>query len=340
MEPTLMRLGSLLLKLVLVSPLAAAGLATAAMAEPNVVASIKPLHSLAASVMEGVGTPTLLVDGAASEHSYALRPSDARALSQANLVFWVGEGLETYLTGSIANLAGEAHVVELAEIEGIRLLKLRTGGDWEAHDHDHEHDHGTEEHAHEDGHGEDHDHDHAAPDENHHTGYDAHLWLDPENARRIVAAMVEALSEQDPENARIYRANGDRTADRLAALDRELAAALAPVKDVPYVVFHDAYQYFESRYDLAAVGSITVSPERQPGAQRLHEIREKISGLDVRCVFSEPQFEPALIDTLREGTAVPTGELDPLGADLSNGPDLYFELMRNLAGSLKSCLAD
>ncbi|WP_425450050.1 zinc ABC transporter substrate-binding protein ZnuA [Virgifigura deserti] len=337
-----MRLGSLLLKLVLVSPLAGAGLATAAMAEPNVVASIKPVHSLAAGVMEGVGTPALLVDGAASEHSYALRPSDARALSQADLVFWVGEGLETYLTAPIANLAGDAHIVELAEIEGIRLLEPRTGGDWEAHDHDHEHDHGAAEHAHEDGHGKDRgdDHDHAAEGEHHHTDYDAHFWLDTGNARRIVAAMVEALSEQDQENAPIYRANGDRLADRLAALDRELAAALAPVKDVPYVVFHDAYQYFESRYDLAAVGSITVSPERQPGAQRLHEIREKISGLDVRCVFSEPQFEPALVDTLREGTAARTGELDPLGADLSNGPGLYFELMRNLAGSLKSCLAD
>lgn len=335
-----MRLGSLLLKFAMILPLTGAGLATAAMAEPNVVASIKPIHSLAAGVMEGVETPALLVDGAASEHSYALRPSDARALSQADLVFWVGEGLETYLTAPIANLAGEAHVVELAEIEGIRLLERRTGGDWEAHDHDHGHE--AAEHVHEEDHEDHHDHDdhdHAEEGDHHHAGYDAHLWLDTGNARRIVAAMVEALSEQDPENAPIYQANGDRLDGKLAALDRELAAALAPVKDVPYIVFHDAYQYFESHYGLAAAGSITVSPERQPGAQRLQEIRDKISGLDVRCVFSEPQFEPALVDTLREGTAARTGELDPLGADLSNGPGLYFELMRNLAGSLKSCLA-
>ena len=335
-----MRLGIFLVRFAIVLPLAgaAAGLATVAMAEPNVVASIKPVHSLAAGVMEGVGTPTLLVDGAASEHSYALRPSDARALSQADLVFWVGEGLESYLTGPITTLAGGAYIVELAEIDGVRLLAARTGGNWEAHDHEHGED--ATHHVSGNGHENDHHHNQDAEDDLHHTAYDAHLWLDPENARQIVAAMVAALSEQDPENAAVYRANGNRLGERLAALDRELAALLAPVKDVPYVVFHDAYQYFEVRYDLAAVGSITVSPERQPGAQRLHEIREKITALDVRCVFSEPQFEPAVVDTLREDTEARTGELDPLGADLPNGPDLYFDLLRNLAGSLKSCLGE
>lgn len=299
-----------------------------ASAEPKVVASIKPIHSLAAGVMEGVGTPTLLVGGAASEHNYTLRPSDARALSEADVVFLVGKGLETFLTGPLANLAGESRVVELAEVDGIERLPLRRGIDWEAHEHDHA------EAAHDpDGLGDGHTDDAPAP-------YDGHIWLDPDNARRIVAAMAETLSEADPGNAAIYQANAKRLAARITELDRALAAELAPIRDVPYVVFHDAYHYFEKHYGLAAAGSITISPEQPPGARRLSEIRDKIARLQVRCVFAEPQFEPTLVETVREGTAARTGVLDPLGAALPSGPDLYFEVMRGLARSLRGCLAE
>jgi len=307
-----------------------------AAAEPNVVASIKPIHSLAAGVMEGVGTPTLLVEGAGSAHGYAMRPSDARALARADVVFWVGEGLETYMVGPLAELAGNARVVALAEARGVALLPLREGIAWEAHDHEHHGEAADKDHHDADGHhGEAHDNtDHRR------AGYDAHIWLDPDNARWIVAAMAETLSEVDPENAEVYRANADRLAGRIAILDRELAARLAPVDDIPYVVFHDAYQYFEDHYDLAAVGSITLSPELAPGAHRLREIREKIVTLRARCVSSEPQFEPALVETVRKGTAARTGVLDPLGGALEDGPDLYFELMRSLAGSLRACLSE
>lgn len=307
-----------------------------AAAEPNVAASIKPIHSLAAGVMEGVGTPTLLVEGAGSAHGYVMRPSDARALARADVVFWVGEGLETYMAGPLAELAGGARVVALAEARGVALLPLREGIAWEAHDHEHHGETADEDHHDADGHhGEAHDN-----TGHRHTGYDAHIWLDPDNARRIVAAMAEVLSDVDPENAEVYRTNADRLAGRIAVLDRELAARLAPVADIPYVVFHDAYQYFENHYDLAAVGSITLGPELAPGAQRLREIREKIVTLRARCVFSEPQFEPILVDTVREGTAARTGVLDPLGGALEEGPDLYFELMRALAGSLRACLSE
>lgn len=288
-----------------------------AAAELRVVASIKPIHSLVAAVMEGVGTPTLLIEGAAEPHSYALRPSDARALAQADVVFWIGEGLETLLGKPLAALARQALVVELADSAGLTLLAPRAGGAWAGHD--------------EPGAPDDFD-EHGRP------GYDGHLWLDPRNAERLVARMAEALSSRDPTHAAAYRRNAEALATRLDALDGELSATLAPVKDVPYLVFHDAYQYFEARYGLAAVGSVTVAPDRAPGARRLTEIRARIVEAGVRCVFREPQFPPAAVETAVEGTPARVGEIDDLGATLAAGPELYFRLMRDLAGAIRDCL--
>ena len=166
-----------------------------------------------------------------------------------------------------------------------------------------------------------------------------HLWLDPGNAKTIVEAAVRALSEADPANAERYEANGAAAIASLDALDRELKAALAPVQDAPFVVFHDAYQYYEAHYGLTAVGSITVSEARAPGAKRLREVREKIVDSGARCVFSEPQFEPALVATVIEGTPARTGVLDPIGADLAEGPEAYGAVMRGLATALNKCLA-
>jgi len=298
---------------ILVLALDSAGVA----AEPRVVASIKPIHSLVAGVMEGVGTPTLLMPGAASPHSYTLRPSDARALAQADVVFWIGEGLETLLGKPLAALARDALVVELADSAGLTLLAPRAGGAWAGHD--------------EPGAPDDFD-DHGRP------GYDGHLWLDPRNAERLVARIAEALSGRDPGHAAAYRRNAEALAARLDALDGELSATLAPVKDVPYLVFHDAYQYFDSRYGLAAVGSVTVAPDRAPGAKRLTEIRARIVEAGVHCVFREPQFRPAAVETAVEGTPARVGEIDDLGVTLATGPELYFRLMRGLAGAIRRCL--
>ncbi|CAO3415719.1 zinc ABC transporter substrate-binding protein ZnuA [Azospirillum doebereinerae] len=293
---------------------------------PKVVVSIKPIHSLVASVMQGVGEPALLVRGGASPHTYTLKPSDAKALSTADLVVWVGPEMESFLEKPLASNAAKATVVTLMTVPGMALLDAREGGAWEAHDHGHEHGHGD--HKKKDAHDHDGDHDEV----------NTHLWLDPVNARRIVTATAEALAAKDAANAEAYRTNAERALHSIDALDAELKATLAPVAAKPFVVFHDAYQYYEARYNLSAVGSITVNPDRRPSAKRLSAIRAKIAGLEASCVFAEPQFEPALVRTVTEGTKARTGVLDPEGADLPEGVALYPALMRNLAASLRGCL--
>ena len=317
--------------------------APAAADGPKVVASIKPIHSLVAGVMDGVGTPTLLVRGAASPHTYSLKPSEARALDEAELVFWVGEEMEAFLERPLAALAADARVVTLSEAPGVTLVLTRKGGAWEAHEEHEEHEEHAEheaEHArHHDEHHAEEGHEHEGEDHDHaHGEHNMHIWLDPENAKAMVRAAVAALGAADAANAGRYAANGERIIVRLDKLDGELRKRLAPVRARPYVVFHDAYHYLEHRYGLSAVGSITVSPDRKPGAKRLYEIRRKIVDARAVCVFSEPQFEPALVATVVEGTPAKTGVLDPLGADLDAGPDAYFRLLRNLAASLRDCL--
>lgn len=309
-----------------------AGARFAAAEAPEVVVSIKPLHSLVAGVMGDLGEPVLLVEGAGSPHSYSLRPSEARALEQAELVVWVGPGLESFLEKPLGALAGKARVLELAEAEGVRLLGTRAGGAWEAHEHEHEK-HAGAEHAHEEHEKPVHDeHEHA------HDTHDMHIWLDPGNAAAIVRSVQAALSELDPANAARYADNAAGLDAKIAALDGELADTLAAVKDRPFVVFHDGYQYFEAHYGLNGAGSITLEPELAPGARRMTELRHRIEELGAVCVFSEPQFEPALVETLTEGLGVKTGVLDPLGASLPEGEAAYFTLMHNLADSLVSCL--
>jgi zinc transport system substrate-binding protein len=315
--------------------LAAALMTSVAQAAPDVVASIKPVHSLVAAVMEGVGEPTLLVKGNASPHTYSLRPSDAGALQNADIVFWTGHGMELFLADALDTLSIDATTVELAETPGIELLPVREGGTFEAHAHE------GEEHAHEEEEGHAHEeeghegHDHAG-----HEGGDMHFWLDPQNARVMVSAIAQTLSEVDPENAAAYAANAERELARLDALTAEIEQAVAPVAEKPFVVFHDAYQYFENRFGLTVAGSVTVSPEVMPGAQRITELKARVAELGAACVFAEPQFEPTIISAITEGTSASTGVLDPEGGLLTEGPDLYPELLRGLAASLVECLGD
>ena len=327
---------------------------------PSIVATIRPLHSLVAGVTAGVTEPYLIVPGGGSPHTYTLRPSDAAAIQQAEVVFWVGEDLETFLAEPLETLGEGAAVVALADAPGVTRLAFREGGPFaphdhgeedNAHDHDHDHDHDHAGHDHDD-HGHDHhahaDHDEAGHDEaghdeaghdHHHGSIDMHMWLDPANARAWTAAIVDALVAADPANAEAYAANGDALAARLDDLTAELEAGLAPVRDRPFVVFHDAYQYMESRFGLTVAGSITVGPHIQPGADRVAEIQHRVRDLGVVCIFSEPQFPPRFIDIIAEGVEVDTGVLDPLGTDLADGPDLYFELMRRNAEILVDCLS-
>jgi len=306
-----------------------------AQARVGVVASILPVHSLVAGVMEGAGRPYLLVPGGASPHSFALRPSDARQLEQAQAVFWIGPTLETFLERPLDALAQKADVVALSGAEGVRRLPFREGGPWEAHSHGAE-----DKDAHHDGeereHDHDHDHDHGHGDHDH--GMDAHVWLDPLNAIAFVKTIAHVLGHIDPAGTALYEANAERLVAKLKALDSDLRQMLAPVQGKPYIVFHDGYQYFEARYGLTPSGSVTVSPELSPGAKRLVGIRSRIKEEAAICVFAEPQFEPKLVRTVIERTGARTATLDPLGAALEPGPDAYFQLMRNLAKDLAACL--
>jgi zinc transport system substrate-binding protein len=319
----------------------AAGAATAQAKAPSVVVSIKPIHSLVAAIMRGVGEPALIVEGAASPHTYALKPSNAAALQSAGVVFWVGHGLEAFLEKPLEALSDKATVIELEGAPGLEKLPFREGGPFEAHEHADEEAH---EHAHEgQSHDENKEGDDAHAGEAGHEGHehgasDMHLWLSPDNARAIAAEATRVLSEKDPAHASAYKANLAALTEKLGALDTEIAATIAPVKEKPFIVFHDAYQYFEHHYGMHAAGSITVSPETLPGAARLTEIRDKVKTLGATCVFAEPQFEPRLVNVVIEGTPAKSGSLDPEAATLEPGPDLYFTLMRGIATSLADCL--
>lgn len=310
-----------------------------ASAEVNVVASIKPVHSLVAAVMEGVGAPGLIIEGAGSPHNYALKPSQAQMLEQANLVFWIGHEIEAFLEKPLETVGANARSVELIDAHDLIRLDFREGGAFETHGHD-DHDKAVEA-----GHDDHDDHDHEKPTEaghedHGHGAFDAHVWLDPMNAKAMVHEIAEALIAADPDNAAKYEANAETVSAKLDALIAEIGAELDPVKDKGFIVFHDAYQYFEKRFGVTASGSITVSPEVMPGAERITEIRARVQELGAACVFAEPQFEPRLISTVIEGTKARSGVIDPLGAELENGPDLYFQLIRDMASSIKTCLSE
>lgn len=311
-------------------------------AEPRVVTSIKPIHSLVARVMGQVGTPRLLVDGAQSPHTYDLAPSEAHALSQADLVVWVGPALESFLTRPVRSLASDATVLRLQDADGVRRLATRTSGAWESgghgHDHGHDGDHAHDRHG---DHGDAQDHGHGESEQAKPIPadrVDPHIWLDPANAQAMVTAVAERLATVDRANAATYRANAREARKAIGALAERIDGEVAPVRDRPFVVFHDAYQYFERAFDLNAVGAISLNPDRQPGAKRLHAIRERIRELDARCVFREPQFAPDLVRTVLEGTPAREGVLDPLGADLPPGPEAYPAMMTRLGESLTACL--
>ncbi|OSQ44505.1 zinc ABC transporter substrate-binding protein ZnuA [Thalassospira sp. MCCC 1A01428] len=313
---------------------------------PHVVASIKPIHSIAAAIMQGVGEPELLVKGAASPHTYSLRPSEASALQNADLVIYVSPDLEAFLNKPLASLSGKAKIMELAEADGISTLAMREGGAWEAHHHGdedhhddgdeaHDHDHDHDQHAHEhEAHDHDHDHDH----EHHHDEGDPHIWMSPKNGKAIARDITEELAEIDPPHADFYRANLKSLLGKIDATTDDLVKRIQPVKDKPFIVFHDAYQYLEHSFGLQAVGSITISPDRKPGAKRLHDIEDKITSSGAACVFAEPQFKPALVQSIVADTGARIGTLDPLGANIDAGPSAYIDILSQNIDALASCL--
>ncbi|OAV52276.1 zinc ABC transporter substrate-binding protein [Rhizobium sp. WYCCWR10014] len=304
---------------------------------PIVVTSIKPIHSLVSAIMQGVGEPELIVDGAASPHTYNLKPSNARALQDAKVIFWVGPGLEAFLEKPLQALGRDASIAALDDAPGLVKLPFREGGAFEPHDDAPVHESASGQHDSASA-APEHEHDHAEADHDH-GAFDTHLWLDPMNAKAMAAMITTTLVAADPANALTYQGNAKALDDKLDALDTEIKGMVAPVKDKPFIVFHDAYQYFEHRYGIRVAGSITVSPETIPGAERVSEIHRKVGELGATCVFAEPQFEPRLVNVIIEGTRAKSGVLDPEAATLKAGPDLYFNLMRGIANSMKDCLS-
>lgn len=319
---------------------------------PNVAADIAPIHSLVARVMEGVGAPDLIVQSGASPHEYSLRPSEAAALQSANLVFWVGPDLTPWLGNAIETIAPDADVTALMEAEGTIELPFREGALFEAHSHgDEDHDeHGDEnhddheEHDH-DEHGDDdhegHDHDEHG-DDNHeghdHGAHDPHVWLSPDNAATWLNVIAAQLSAADSDNAGTYFANAANARSEIVMLMEEVNATLDPVRGGNFIVFHDAYQYFETTFDFPASGAISIGDATDPSPARIAEIQDRIAAEGVDCVLAEPQFNMGLIETVLDGTAANTGVMDPLGYEIELGSGLYPQLIRNLAGTLADCL--
>ena len=333
---------------------------TSVNADVKVVASIKPIHSLASYLMDGVGKPDLIVDGYASPHGFAMKPSHAKMLQEADLIFWVGEDLEAFLEKPLKSIAKKAEKIELMATKNLNVLKFRERNIFDEHDHD---DHGHDDHDHDkkakkdDDHDhdhettkkkDDHDHDHDSHakkedghddhddhDGHHHGEFDPHIWLDPINAKAILNEMVEHLIENDAANASIYKKNLDKALNELDKLTMNVMTDLN--KSTASIVFHDAYQYFEERFNVNVLGAFTVNTDVMPGAEQLKEIREIIEHDNVSCVFSEPQFNPDIINAVAKDMNIKTGVLDPLGATLNPGKGLYFDLIKNMSSSFKGC---
>ncbi len=312
-------------------------------AEIKVVTSIKPIHSLASYLMDGVAKPDLIVDGYASPHGFALKPSHAKMLQNADLIFWVGEDLENFLEKPLKSVAKKAEKIELMEIKGLTKLKFRERNIFEEHDHGHKEDdhddHAKKEDDHDD-HGHDDEHKEDGHDDHGHEGHahgehDPHIWLDPMNAKVILSEMAEHLIENDQKNEAKYKANLKKAHKDLDKLTKKVKSELN--KDFKSIVFHDAYQYFEKRFGINILGAFTVNTDVMPGAEQLAEIREIIEHDKVSCIFSEPQFNPDIIKAVAKDTNVATGVIDPLGATLNPGKDLYFDLIGNMSKSFKGC---
>ena len=317
-------------------------------ADVKVVTSIKPIHSLAAYVMDGVGKPNVIVDGYNSPHGFSLKPSHAKMIENADLIIWVGEDLEAFLEKPLDSIAKKAKKVELMDLKGIKKLKFREKNIFEGHD-DHGHkkdkhddhghkkdkhaDHGHKEHK-EHGHKEDKHDDHGH--EGHaHGEHDPHIWLDPMNAKVIIKEITNQLVKLDSANSSKYKANSREAISDIDALTKSIKKDLN--KNSRVVVFHDAYQYFENRFGIKVLGSLTVNTDVLPGAEQLAEIREVIEHEKVNCIFSEPQFNPSIIKTIAKDTNIKTGVLDPLGATIDKGKGMYSELLKNMSSSFKGC---
>ena len=299
--------------------------ALSAKADIKVVTTIKPLHSLISNVMDGIGEPSLIIEGSTSPHSFVLKPSHAKLIEQADIIFWIGEDIETFMEKPLESIAKNAKKVSFMELSSIEKLKFREENIFEHEDHD---DHGHDEKKDHDDHGDGH--------EGHHHGeFDAHIWLDPANAKEMLHEIAHELADLDPANADKYESNADNT---IKSIDDMISSVNSSInKDATFIVFHDAYQYFEKRFGVATAGALTLNTDVLPGAKQISEIQEVIAEREIKCIFSEPQFNPKIIETIAQDTGIKTGVLDPLGSIFDAGKSQYFTLINDLGDKLKDC---
>ena len=324
-----------------------------AIAEIKVVTTIKPIHSLVSGVMDGVSNPTLIIEGSNSPHNFSLKPSHAKMLEEADIVFWIGEDLESFMEKPLNSLAKNAVQISFMDLKSIEKLKFREMNDHDDHGHDDHHGHEDEheghddhdddghkdddhdDHGHDDHHGHEHEDDDSSHDGHNHGEFDAHIWLDPMNAKAMVLEIAHELSELDPQNKSNYEKNAEKMISSLDDLIDQVSTIVP--KNPSFIVFHDAYQYFENRFNIKAAGALTLNPEVLPGAKQIAEIQELIEHDNVKCIFSEPQYNPKIVEMLSADMNVSTSVLDPLGANIEVGPKMYNNLILEIASSLKDC---
>ena len=320
-----------------------------AKAEVNVVTTIKPLHSLVSSVMKGIGEPSLIIEGTNNPHTFVFKPSHAKMIEEADIIFWIGEDLEAFMEKPLDSLAEKAQVISFMELSSIEKLKFREKNIFDDHDghedehegHEDEDDHGHKDDDHDDDH-DGHEDEHEGHDDDHndahahaHGEFDAHIWLDPVNAKKMVLEIAHELSDLDPNNKVKYENNANATIKSLDELVDSNKKILS--KDISYVVFHDAYQYFEKRFGVIPAGALTLNPDVLPGAKQIADIQDVINDKGIKCIFSEPQYNPKIIETLGNDMNISTGVMDPLGAYIDAGPSMYSDLINGIANSIKDC---
>ena len=311
-------------------------LSFSAIAEIKVVTTIKPIHSLVSGVMDGVSNPTLIIEGSNNPHNFSLKPSHAKMLEEANIVFWIGEDLESFMEKPLSSLAKDAVKISFMDLPSIKKLKFREKNIFDDHDHDGHKDDDHDDHGHDDHDGHEDEHEGHDDHHGHHHGeFDAHIWLDPSNAIEMVLEISHELSEIDPDNAAKYEQNADKMVASLKNLISEVDSTIS--KDASFVVFHDAYQYFENRFGVSSAGALTLNPDVLPGAKQIDAIQDLIQDDNIKCIFSEPQYNPKIIETLAADMNISTGVMDPLGAFIDQGPEMYNQLILNIANSLKDC---
>jgi len=287
----------------------------------KVLVTIKPFHSIVSGIMFGVAEPILLLKGNSSPHSHSLLPSNAKKLQETNIIFWGGKNLEGFLEKPIKTLATGAKSVPFLETEGIIKLNLRKIIQTKKYNNQNENG------------------DRLVFNKSREAGIDPHIWLDPQNAKKIAKKIIHVLSEFDPKNREKFNQNGEAYISRLDELNNKLKVEMKEISAKPYVVFHDAYQYFEKRYNLNIIGSLTTNVSFGASVRRLKKIQKIIKEEKIRCIFSEPQYSKKLVKTIVKGREIRIVNLDPLGVNLTVGPELYFNLINNIAVSFKRCLS-